>query len=67
MYRYFAFAAGLSFGSGFVIPVTLGLVLGVVPAVVLCWRGKSTDVGYYLSDTSKLLGDSTARAMGTVK
>ena len=38
----FAFAAGLSLGSGFVIPVTLGLVLGVVPAVVLWLRATPT-------------------------
>ena len=63
----FAFAAGLSLVSGFVIPVSLGLVLGVLPAVVLWWRSKNTDVGYYLCDPSKLLGDSTASAMGTVK
>ncbi|MBD2778270.1 gamma-carotene 1'-hydroxylase CruF [Iningainema tapete] len=31
----FAFAAGLSLGSGFIIPVSLGLVFGVIPAVVL--------------------------------
>ncbi|MEO1374847.1 MAG: gamma-carotene 1'-hydroxylase CruF [Cyanobacteria bacterium J06635_10] len=31
----FLFAAGLSLGDGFVIPVTLGLVLGVVPSVIL--------------------------------
>ncbi len=60
----FAFAAGLSLGSGFVIPVSLGLVLGVLPAVVLWWRGKSGDVRYYLSDTSKLLGDSTEARNG---
>ncbi|MEM9926285.1 MAG: gamma-carotene 1'-hydroxylase CruF [Cyanobacteria bacterium P01_D01_bin.50] len=31
----FLFAAGLSLGDGFVIPVTLGLILGVVPSVIL--------------------------------
>ncbi|MBR8834225.1 MAG: carotenoid biosynthesis protein [Stigonema ocellatum SAG 48.90 = DSM 106950] len=36
----FAFAAGLSLGSGFFIPVSLGLVFGVVPAVVLWLRTK---------------------------
>ena len=34
----FAFAAGLSLGSGFFIPVSLGLVLGVIPAVALWLR-----------------------------
>jgi uncharacterized membrane protein len=33
----FAFAAGLSLAAGFAIPVSLGFVLGVVPAVVLWW------------------------------
>ncbi len=31
----FVFAAGLSLGDGFIVPVSLGLVLGVVPALVL--------------------------------
>lgn len=37
----FAFAAGLSLGDGFIIPVSFGLILGVVPAVTL-WL-KSSD------------------------
>jgi putative membrane protein len=38
----FAFAAGLSLGSGFIIPVSLGLVFGVIPAFVLWWRSIQT-------------------------
>jgi len=38
----FAFAAGLSLGSGFVIPVSLGFVLGVIPAVALWLRSSPT-------------------------
>lgn len=34
----FVFAAGLSLGSGYVIPVLLGFVGGVVPALALWWR-----------------------------
>lgn len=37
----FAFAAGLSLAAGFSIPVLLGLLLGVVPAVAL-WLSSST-------------------------
>ncbi len=37
----FTFAAGLSLGDGYVIPVSLGLILGVVPAVFL-WLKSST-------------------------
>jgi uncharacterized membrane protein len=40
----FAFAAGLSLAAGFYIPVLLGLVLGVVPAVVLWLRSSTTPV-----------------------
>jgi putative membrane protein len=34
----FIFAAALSLGSGFVLPVSLGLVFGVVPVVILWSR-----------------------------
>ncbi|WP_373528850.1 gamma-carotene 1'-hydroxylase CruF [Nostoc sp.] len=37
----FAFAAGLSLAAGFSVPVLLGLLLGVVPAVAL-WLSSST-------------------------
>lgn len=37
----FFFAAGLSLAAGFAIPVSLGFVIGVVPAVVLWWRSKA--------------------------
>jgi uncharacterized membrane protein len=38
----FAFAAGLSLASGFSIPVLLGLLLGVTPAVALWLRSSTT-------------------------
>ncbi|MBD2409781.1 hypothetical protein FACHB389_23600 [Nostoc calcicola FACHB-389] len=38
----FAFAAGLSLASGFFIPVLLGSVLGVIPAVALWLRSSTT-------------------------
>jgi len=38
----FAFAAGLSLAAGFSIPVLLGLLLGVVPAVALWLRSSTT-------------------------
>ncbi|MEH1766874.1 MAG: gamma-carotene 1'-hydroxylase CruF [Nostoc sp.] len=38
----FAFAAGLSLAAGFSIPVLLGLLLGVTPAVVLWFRSSTT-------------------------
>ncbi|MEM7579118.1 MAG: gamma-carotene 1'-hydroxylase CruF [Cyanobacteria bacterium P01_A01_bin.80] len=41
----FIFAAGLSLGDGYFIPVSLGLILGVVPAVVL-WLKSSTAPSY---------------------
>ncbi|MEL6461175.1 MAG: gamma-carotene 1'-hydroxylase CruF [Cyanobacteria bacterium J06621_15] len=41
----FIFAAGLSLGDGYVIPVSLGLILGVVPAIVL-WLKSSTAPTY---------------------
>lgn len=34
----FAFAAGLSLGGGFVVPVILGFVLGAIPATLLWWK-----------------------------
>jgi uncharacterized membrane protein len=37
----FFFAAGLSLAAGFAIPVSLGFVIGVVPAVILWWRSKA--------------------------
>ncbi len=34
----YAFAAGLSLGAGFVVPVSLGFITGVIPAVLLWWK-----------------------------
>ncbi len=48
----FAFAAGLSLGSGFVIPVSLGFVLGVVPAVVLWLRATPTPANIAVTPTT---------------
>ncbi|MCJ8280597.1 MAG: carotenoid biosynthesis protein, partial [Rivularia sp. ALOHA_DT_140] len=41
----FAFAAGLSLGDGYAIPVSIGLILGVIPAVTL-WLKSSTATTY---------------------
>ncbi len=38
----FVFAAGLSLGSGFAIPVLLGFFGGVIPALTLWWRTANT-------------------------
>ncbi|MDZ8094971.1 MAG: carotenoid biosynthesis protein [Nostoc sp. DedQUE05] len=38
----FAFAAGLSLAAGFFIPVLLGLLLGIIPAMVLWSRSSTT-------------------------
>ncbi|AFY56955.1 putative membrane protein [Rivularia sp. PCC 7116] len=45
----FGFAAGLSLGDGYVIPVSLGFVLGVIPALVL-WLKSSTVPTYTVDD-----------------
>jgi len=42
----FSFAAGLSLGDGFIIPVSLGLILGVVPAVSLWLRSSTAPTSY---------------------
>lgn len=39
----YAFAAGLSLGAGFVVPVSLGFITGVIPAVLLWWKGVTQD------------------------
>jgi uncharacterized membrane protein len=39
----FAFAAGLSLGEGFTIPVLLGFVFGVIPTTILWWKAVKTD------------------------
>jgi putative membrane protein len=41
----FVFAAGLSLGDGFIVPVSLGFILGVVPALTL-WLKSSTAPSY---------------------
>ncbi|MEO1432785.1 MAG: gamma-carotene 1'-hydroxylase CruF [Cyanobacteria bacterium J06632_19] len=45
----FGFAAGLSLGDGYVIPVSLGIVLGVIPALFL-WLKSSTAPRYTVDD-----------------
>jgi uncharacterized membrane protein len=40
----FAFAAGLSLGEGFAIPVLIGFVFGVVPITLLWWKAVKTDL-----------------------
>ncbi|NMG22846.1 gamma-carotene 1'-hydroxylase CruF [Brasilonema bromeliae] len=48
----FAFAAGLSLAAGFAIPVSLGFVLGVVPAVVLWWSSKAASAHVAVAPTT---------------
>ena len=48
----FVFAAGLSLGNGFILPVSLGLILGVVPAIAL-WLKSSTAPTYIADDVEK--------------
>ena len=38
----FAFAAIMSIGAGILIPIGLGLVLGVAPALILWWMASDT-------------------------
>ncbi|MEH2160861.1 MAG: gamma-carotene 1'-hydroxylase CruF [Nostoc sp.] len=49
----FAFAAGLSLAAGFSIPVLLGLLLGVVPAVALWLRSSTTATQVAIEPVSK--------------
>lgn len=39
----YAFAAGLSLGAGFIVPVSLGFITGVIPAVLLWWKAVTQD------------------------
>ncbi|MBW4592195.1 MAG: carotenoid biosynthesis protein [Brasilonema angustatum HA4187-MV1] len=50
----FAFAAGLSLAAGFAIPVSLGFVLGVVPAVVLWWSSKVASANVAVAPTTEV-------------
>jgi putative membrane protein len=49
----FAFAAGLSLAAGFSIPVLLGLLLGVAPAVALWLRSSTTPAQVAVEPVSK--------------
>ncbi|MEH2142379.1 gamma-carotene 1'-hydroxylase CruF [Nostoc sp.] len=49
----FAFAAGLSLAAGFSIPVLLGLLLGVAPAVALWLRSSTTPIPVAVESASK--------------
>ncbi|MGB3640985.1 MAG: gamma-carotene 1'-hydroxylase CruF [Rivularia sp. (in: cyanobacteria)] len=42
----FIFAAGLSLGDGFVVPVSFGFILGVIPAVILWLKSSSAPASY---------------------
>ena len=42
----FVFAAGLSLGDGYIVPVSFGLILGVIPALVLWWKSSSAPASY---------------------
>jgi uncharacterized membrane protein len=49
----FVFAAGLSLGAGFSIPVVLGIVLGVAPAIALWWKGTNASAQMVLSQAQQ--------------
>lgn len=42
----FVFAAGLSLGNGFIVPVSLGFILGVIPAVALWLKSSTAPTSY---------------------
>ncbi|MEM6752964.1 MAG: gamma-carotene 1'-hydroxylase CruF [Cyanobacteria bacterium P01_C01_bin.38] len=42
----FIFAAGLSLGDGFIVPVSIGLILGVIPALVLWMKSPNPPTSY---------------------
>lgn len=42
----FVFAAGLSLGDGYIVPVSFGLILGVIPALILWWKSSSPPTSY---------------------
>lgn len=42
----FVFAAGLSLGDGYIVPVSIGLILGVIPALVLWLKSPNPPTSY---------------------
>ncbi|MBF2063348.1 MAG: carotenoid biosynthesis protein [Calothrix sp. C42_A2020_038] len=51
----FAFASGLSLGAGFVVPVSLGLITGVIPAVLLWWKAVAQDTIQTTNEVTKVV------------
>lgn len=56
----FAFAAIMSIGSGILIPVGLGLILGVAPALILWWMTSTTPVASEQAESDRTGQSSTA-------
>lgn len=59
----FTFAAGLSLGDGFIVPVSLGLILGVAPAVSLWWKSSVSPK----SDSDGVENATSAMAVSSIK
>lgn len=62
----FTFAAVMSVGSGFLVPTALGLLVGVLPAVVLWWLG-TKNISNSLNIPSKLLEESSETTVAPIK
>ncbi len=62
----FTFAAVMSVGSGFLVPTALGLLVGVLPAVVLWWLG-TKNISNSLNIPTKLPEESSENTVAPVK
>ena len=62
----FTFAAVMSVGSGFLVPTALGLLVGVLPAVVLWWLG-TKNISNSLNIPTKLLEESSETTVAPIK
>jgi len=62
----FTFAAVMSVGSGFLVPTALGLLVGVLPAVVLWWLG-TKNITNSLSIPTKLPEESPETTVAPIK
>jgi putative membrane protein len=47
-----AFAAGISLGAGFWVPVSVGLLLGVAPVLVLWWMAQPSSANTTLEEAA---------------
>ena len=63
----FMFAAGLSLGDGYFIPVSLGLILGVVPCVILWLKSAVAPESYFDGMKNSTSEDAVASLKVAVK